>query len=159
MSTGLQALTIASALACGLVAGVFFAFSSFVMPALARVTPEQGLAAMQSINVRAVTPAFMAAFMGSAALCVVTAVVALTDGGGATALVVAGAAVHLAGCIVGTIAFHVPRNDALARLRPGGAGSADAWARYLRQWTAGNHVRCAAGLAAAALFTLALVTA
>jgi len=35
------------ALGCGLVAGVFFAFSTFVMPALARLQPPQGIAAMQ----------------------------------------------------------------------------------------------------------------
>jgi hypothetical protein len=40
--------------------GVFFAFSSFVMKALARLQPAQGTVAMQSINLMAVTPAFMA---------------------------------------------------------------------------------------------------
>jgi uncharacterized membrane protein len=34
----LFAATLVTALGCGLVAGVFFAFSSFVMPALARLT-------------------------------------------------------------------------------------------------------------------------
>ena len=34
-----------------LVAGVFFAFSSFVMKVLARVPSAEGIAAMQSINV------------------------------------------------------------------------------------------------------------
>jgi hypothetical protein len=53
----LAALT---ALGCGLNAGVFFAFSSFVMKALARLQPAQGIVAMQSINLMAVTPAFMA---------------------------------------------------------------------------------------------------
>jgi len=43
-------LTLVSALGCGLIAGVFFAFSAFVMKALARLPPAQGIAAMQSIN-------------------------------------------------------------------------------------------------------------
>jgi len=43
-------LTLVSALGCGLTAGVFFAFSSFVMKALGRIQPAQGIAAMQSIN-------------------------------------------------------------------------------------------------------------
>jgi len=64
------ALTFASALGCGLNAGVFFAFSSFVMPALARVPAAQGIAAMNSINVFAVTPVFMTALFGTAAACV-----------------------------------------------------------------------------------------
>src|SRR5436190_5913255 len=51
MSALLFYLTLGSTLGCGLIAGVFFAFSSFVMPALAKLPPAQGLAAMQSINV------------------------------------------------------------------------------------------------------------
>jgi hypothetical protein len=38
--------------------GVFFAFSSFVMAALRRLPAAQGIAAMQSIHVTAVTPVF-----------------------------------------------------------------------------------------------------
>ncbi len=38
-------------LGSALVGGVFFAFSSFVMKALARVPSPEGIAAMQSINV------------------------------------------------------------------------------------------------------------
>lgn len=56
--TGLAyAVTLIAALGCGLVAGVFFAFSSFVMPALKRLPPAQGISAMQSINRLAVAPA------------------------------------------------------------------------------------------------------
>jgi uncharacterized membrane protein len=57
----LAVLTVVAALGCGLNAGVFFAFSSFVMKALARLQSAQGIAAMQSINAVAVTPAFMTA--------------------------------------------------------------------------------------------------
>ena len=49
--------------------GVFFAFSAFVMQALARLPPAQGIAAMQSINVAAVTPPFMVALFGTALAC------------------------------------------------------------------------------------------
>jgi hypothetical protein len=43
-------LTFVSALGCGLVAGIFFTFSNFVMKSLARLSPAQGIAAMQTIN-------------------------------------------------------------------------------------------------------------
>jgi uncharacterized membrane protein len=46
----LFALKLFSALGCGLVAGVFFAFSTFVMNALTRLAPKEGIAAMQSIR-------------------------------------------------------------------------------------------------------------
>jgi uncharacterized membrane protein len=46
MNDWISLLTFASALGCGLIAGVFFAFSSFVMRALARLPPARGVAAM-----------------------------------------------------------------------------------------------------------------
>jgi uncharacterized membrane protein len=41
--TGHFLLILAAALGCGLMAGVFFAFSTFVMKALARLPVERGL--------------------------------------------------------------------------------------------------------------------
>src|SRR4029078_5387227 len=70
-------LTLATALGCGLVAGALFAFSSFVMKALARLPASQGIAAMQSLNVTAVMPAFMSAFIGTATACAALAVTSI----------------------------------------------------------------------------------
>ncbi|WP_251959094.1 hypothetical protein [Nostoc commune] len=64
------ALKVFSALGCGLMAGVFFAFSTFVMNALARLQPVQGIVAMQSINITVINPLFMAVFLGTAAACI-----------------------------------------------------------------------------------------
>ena len=61
MDEVLVVLTLVTALGCGLSAGALFAFSSFVMGALARLPVAQGIAAMNSINVVAVTPMFMTA--------------------------------------------------------------------------------------------------
>jgi uncharacterized membrane protein len=66
-------------LGCGLSAGALFAFSSFVMNALARPPAAQGIAAMQSINVVAVTPLLMTALLGTAVACAALAVWALAD--------------------------------------------------------------------------------
>ena len=65
----LFALTFASALGCGLIAGSFFAFSTFVMGALGRLPPAHGIAAMQSINVVVINPWFLGAFIGTAVAC------------------------------------------------------------------------------------------
>ena len=54
-----------AAIGCGLVAGIFFAFSSFVMPALGRIAPEQGINAMQSINVAVLNVGFLSLFVGT----------------------------------------------------------------------------------------------
>ena len=59
---------VAALLGSALIGGVFFAFSSFVMKALARVPSSQGVAAMQSINVVVINRSFIGAFMGTAVL-------------------------------------------------------------------------------------------
>ena len=157
MSGLLYAATLVTALGCGLVAGVFFAFSSFVMASLKRLPSAQGIAAMQSINIVAVTPAFMTALFGTAAACLGLAGWALISMGGAPlALVLIGCALYLVGAIGVTIAFNVPLNNRLEKLHPQGAEAAGYWAKYVTTWTAWNHVRTIAALAAAALLTVAL---
>jgi uncharacterized membrane protein len=157
MNSYLFVLTLLAALGCAMMAGVFFAFSAFVMKALARLPAEQGVAAMQAINVAAVTFAFMAALFGTAAACGALAVLALFawDEGFAPYLLV-GSVLYLVGTILLTIAYHVPRNEALATVEPRGADAESRWRRYLSAWTAWNHVRAGAALAAAAVLTIAL---
>ncbi|MCP3820968.1 DUF1772 domain-containing protein [Streptomyces sp. A3M-1-3] len=157
MDTGLLfTLTLFSALGTGVVAGTFYAFSTAVMRALAALPARQGIAAMQSINI-AVIPWFVLAFLGAALLSVATSVVALTrwdEPGAGWAL--AGGVVYFFGSLVLTIVFHIPRNNALAGMDPAAEQSAAYWERYVRVWTAGNHVRTVASFAAAALFILGL---
>ena len=152
-------LTLLAALGCGLVAGAFFAFSSFVMKALGRLPPAQGVAAMQSINVVVINPLFMSALFGTAAACLALAGWSIFrwNRPGA-AFLLAGGLLYLVGTVGVTIAVNVPRNNALAAVDPAGAGGATVWADYLAGWTAWNHVRTVAALAAAASFTVALET-
>lgn len=60
----LQALTFIAAISSGLVGGTFFAFSNFIMKALARLPASNGISAMQSINIAALLAAvsFLLAF-------------------------------------------------------------------------------------------------
>ena len=158
MSGPLQALTVVTALGCALNAGVFFAFSSFVMQALARLQPAQAIAAMQSINVVAVTPVFMLALFGTVLLCLALAVAAVADLGEAHApYLLAGSAPYVLGNAVMTMVFHVPRNNVLERVEPASPGAERAWNDYRAGWTAGNHVRASSGLAAAASLIVALI--
>lgn len=157
MNSYLFVLTFLTALGCAMMAGVFFTFSAFVMKALARLPAEQGVAAMQAINVAAVTPAFMAALFGTAVACGAMVVWALFawDEGFARYLLVGGA-LYLIGTTLLTIAYHVPRNEALATVEPHSADAESRWRRYLSGWTAWNHVRAAAALAAATVLIIAL---
>jgi uncharacterized membrane protein len=157
MNNYLFVLTLLAALGCAMMAGVFFAFSAFVMKALARLPAEQGVAAMQAINVAAVTFAFMAALFGTAAACgalIVWALFAWEEGFAPYLLV--GSALYLIGTILLTIVYHVPRNEALARVEPQSAEAESHWRRYLSGWTAWNHLRGVTALAAAATLTIAL---
>lgn len=150
-------LKLVAALGCGLMAGVFFAFSAFVMNALSRLQPTQGITAMQSINITAIAPLFLTAFLGTGAVCTLVLVSLLLrwQQPNASYLLV-GSLLYLVGTFGVTIAFNVPLNDALAKVEPSSTEGAKLWATYLTNWTFWNHIRTAAALAAAALFTIAL---
>ncbi|MCY1079283.1 anthrone oxygenase family protein [Archangium lansingense] len=153
----LFALTIVSALGCGLMAGVFFAFSAFVMRGLARLPPAQGIAAMQAINVAALEAPFMAAFFGSTVACALLAVASLLKWHESHALYrLIGSGVYLVGSFAVTAAFNVPRNDALAAVAADSADGASRWAGYVAGWSAWNHVRAVACTVAAVLLILSL---
>ncbi len=147
---------LAAAIGTALVAGIFFAFSAFVMRALARLEPKKAVPAMQSINVVVLNPWFFAAFFGAGVLCVVNAIIVLvTEPGPSRVAVLIGSALYLFGCIGVTAAFNVPLNDRLADAEPVGEGAAQLWAEHVTRWTRWNHVRTTASLAASVAFAFA----
>jgi len=152
----LPSLTFLAAISCGLAAGIFYAFSSLVMRALAKIPPPAGIAAMQSINVSVVNPWFITAFFGPAVICCVLGVISLArwnrEG---NAYLFAGSAFYLVGTMIVTFAFNVPLNDVLAAVDPASPEGARQWASYLITWTNWNHVRTAGALFAAVAFYLA----
>lgn len=151
-------INLGNALGCAVIAGVFFAFSSFVMPALARLPPAQGILAMQSINVVVINPWFMGVFLGTAVSCFALAWSALRGWSEAGAGYRLGAcAAYLFGTMAVTLLANVPLNEALARLQPQSPEAELAWRAYVTHWTIWNHVRGLAALIAAALSILALV--
>jgi uncharacterized membrane protein len=150
-------ITLLTALGAGLIAGVFFAFSTFVMKALARIPSAQGIAAMQSINVVVINPWFMGVFLGTAVGCVGLGIWSLMNWKEAgVGWILTGSFAYLVGTLMVTMWFNVPRNDALAKVDPTSAEGARLWASYISSWTAWNHVRTAAALIAACLMTIAL---
>jgi uncharacterized membrane protein len=149
-------LTMISAGGAAVVGGVFFAFSTFVMQALRRLPPAQGLAAMQSVNRAAPAPLFMLALFGTALTCVALGVAALRETGEPAAVHrLVGSALYLVAVVL-TIVYHIPRNNALDTVDPTGADAAQRWRAYLPGWTAWNHVRTIASLAGATALILAI---
>ncbi len=157
MASQLIVLLLALAAAgSGLIAGVFFAFSTFVMKALAQMPAGQGIGAMQSINKVILSSLFMPVFMGSAVLCVLLVVAwGLSWAGFNSGAALTGCALYLVGTFGFTIAFNVPLNNVLAATDAGAPSAPKTWARYVSRWTFWNHVRTAASFAAAVLLAIA----
>jgi uncharacterized membrane protein len=150
--------TVAAAVASALVAGVMFAFSTSVMPALGRRPAPEGIGAMQAMNSAILNPAFGLAFGGAALLCAALAVTAPFTVDESDALLRGvGAALYVVGTFGVTMAINVPMNvelDAADAAAPEGTA---VWRRYLRRWTAWNTLRTILGAAASALLVISLV--
>ena len=146
-------LMAAGIIGTGVVSGVFFAFSGFIMPGLGRLPAPQGVAAMQAMNITAVTPPLMIALFGTAVVCLgIVVEAAVSWGTPRAALQLFAALLYLIGVVGVTMAFNVPRNNALAALQPDSAEAARYWTRYLREWTTWNTIRAlTSGIAMAAL--------
>jgi len=152
-------LILFAAIGSALTAGIFFAFSTFVMQALARQPTASGIATMQSINITVINPWFMAAFFGPAVACLLLSILALQQWDRSGAIYwLAGSLLYLIGTIGVTIACNVPLNDALAIVSPDSADGTTLWEKYLRDWTFWNHVRTIAALLAAVLFTIGCIS-
>ena len=147
---------LAAALGAGLMAGLFFTFSTFVMRALASLPPAPGAAAMKAINVFILNPVFLVVFLGTGVTGGVAAVLSVARSSPRAPYLLAGALLYLLGVLGVTFACNVPRNNALAAVEPGSPAGAQVWAGYVPGWTRWNHVRTLAALAATAAFTLAL---
>lgn len=153
----LTLLPILVAAGAGLIGGVFFAFSAFVMKALTQLPFEQGVAAMQRINVVVLNPLFLALFVGTALLAGIGAAGAFLSWGTArSALLFIAGISYLVGSFGVTVAFNVPRNERLARLSPETAEAIAYWPIYVREWLFWNHVRTAASAVSAASAAAAL---
>jgi uncharacterized membrane protein len=146
-----------SALGCGLIAGLYFAFSTFIMTALDRIGHAQGIAVMNAINVEIVRSLFMPIFLGTTLTSAVLAIIGFLRWGepGAMAML-AGGVIYVVGMFIVTMVFNVPLNDALMAVGPSSSEAASLWPRYLKDWTMWNHVRTIASLAAFALYIAAL---
>jgi uncharacterized membrane protein len=154
-----QALAFLLCLGAGLIGGVFFAFSTFVMKALGQLPAAAGIAAMQRINVVVLNPVFLGVFMGTAVLAGLALLAALHPWGGTRAfLLLAAGLSYLLGSFGVTAAFNVPRNERLARMDPGSREAAGYWPVYLREWLLWNHVRGIASIVSAGCSAAALAT-
>lgn len=130
-----------------LVAGTFFAFSTFVMPALGKLDDADAARAMDRINAVIVRSPWIVIFLAAAGLAAVIAVVSLGRRVGWDAALVASLG-FLLGTFGVTVSFNVPLNDALAKGEIG-------WSEYRRRWTAWNHARTVAATISGMAYAIA----
>jgi uncharacterized membrane protein len=148
----LFALALLTCLGAATVGGVFFAFSTFVMRALAELPASQGVTAMQRINVVVLNLAFLGVFIGSALLSLLCiAASPLSWRATYAPWLLAAGLLYLGGCFGVTMACNVPRNNRLAHLDAASEEAHAYWHVYVREWTRWKHVRTTASLASAAV--------
>ena len=136
-----------AALSSGLIAGVYFAFSGFIMQAFGKIDTVHSIAAMNSINRTILHSLFMPLFFGSSIISVLLIVVALAEWGepGTEWALIAGV-VYFLGMFICTVLFNVPLNNSLAKLDKHGNQENYVWSHYLKTWTNWNHLRTVASL-------------
>ncbi|MEJ2310533.1 MAG: DUF1772 domain-containing protein [Gammaproteobacteria bacterium] len=145
-------------LGSALIGGIFFAFSSFVMKALARLPSPQGMAAMQSINVVVLNPLFLIVFTGTALLSLLVSILAIKGWEAISApYFLIGALLYLCGTFLVTGVGNVPLNNQLAAATPTDPASGDLWEHYLDRWTWLNTLRTVSAMAAALFLIMGLI--
>jgi uncharacterized membrane protein len=157
MADILIVFTLIATLACGIIAGVFYAFSTIIMNGLGRIPGVHGVAAMRGINNAVINRLFLGPYLGAVLLCALIVVVApFAWSAGAAALAVLGALAYIIGTFVVTIVFSVPLNNRLEEAKADDPETMALWNDYLQRWTMWNHVRTGAAVAATALFIVAV---
>jgi len=148
--------TLIAALGSGLIAGTFFVFSVAVMRALGQRPANEGMAAMQSINIVILNPIFLGVFLGTAIVSLLAALFGVLWQVPGSGYLLAGAVFYLLGSFLVTMVVNVPLNTALIAADPASDAGQKLWKNYLTIWTRWNHVRTLASLGALLFFILAL---
>lgn len=156
IATVLPIVALLGVIGSGLMAGLFFAFSTSVMPGLRRLRPVAGAEAMQQMNRTILNPLFFLVFMGTALLCVLLVIGAPLSGHAGAVWIVIGALLYLVGSIGLTMVVNVPMNNRLDAANPLTDEGASIWADFLSRWTAWNHLRALACVASTAALTVGL---
>jgi len=152
-------LTVAvAALGAGLMAGVYFAFSGFIMRSFDQLGFEQATNAMNAINRIILRSWFMVVFFGSTLLYLVLSAIALLNADLAGRwLLFATGLIYVVGMFVCTAMFNVPLNNRLAKEHDNDNIKSATWNLYFRQWTRWNHLRSVCSLVALTLSMVYLV--
>lgn len=158
MNTSIAIAAILALIGSAAVGGIFFAFSNFIMKALARLPYSEGMAAMQSINVVVLNPAFLGLFAGTAILSLLMIIIAVFGWDYSYApYYLIGGLFYIVGTFLVTGIGNVPLNNHLASIEPTDTDANAIWEQYLKKWTRLNSIRTICALAASTIFIIGLI--
>jgi len=148
-----------AALGAGLTAGVYFAFSTFIMRSFDSLGATQAADAMNAINEIILRSWFMTLFFGSTLLYALLAGYAAinVDLDGRWWLFTAGV-IYVVGMFLCTVLFNVPFNNRLAAAAESEDLKTEFWQHYYLYWTRWNHLRTLCSLITAAISIQYLVS-
>jgi uncharacterized membrane protein len=158
MNTLTTVTVILALIGSALIGGIFFAFSSFIMKALARLPASQGMAAMQSINIVVLNPVFLGVFMGTTVISLLVSMLAIRGWEmPAAPYFLAGALFYFVGTFLVTGMGNVPLNNQLAAVTVNDPAAGNIWQHYLDRWTRLNTVRTVSATVAAVMILIGLL--
>lgn len=147
-----------AALVMALVAGVFMAFSDFVMRSLRGATPGTGIEAMQMINREVYGSVFLVGLLGLAPVSLgLAGYGVISMSGPAAGWIIAGGLIYFGGTILVTMLGNVPMNKRLDLMVMTAPETASYWEVYARRWTRWNHLRTVASAIGAACLLIGAV--
>ena len=148
-------LVVAAIAGAGMVTGLLFAFSNFIMRAFAELQPDHGILAMQQINEKIINPLFLLFFLGTPLLCLVIVIYCLLHIRDThSVLLLLGSIGYIIGPFGITVRCNVPLNNKLAAAQP--AEATDVWNDYQVNWQRCNHIRTYIGLVSIIFLCLGL---
>ena len=141
-------LTFLATVGAGVMTGVYFAFSGFVMRALDQLDPESAADAMNSINKIILKSLFMPLFFGSSLIYLALLIVAVLDSSiEGRWILIAASSFYMVGMFLCTVFFNVPLNNRLSDTSGDPELKKTTWNRYVIEWTRWNHLRTGCCLA------------
>lgn len=158
MSELLLVATVIAVIASALVAGIFLAFSDFIMRSLRDTNPEGGIEAMQIINRYVYRSIFMILLMGMVPYSVLLSLFAFFAISGISLYFIwTGSLLYIVGVVLLTGFCNVPMNQKLDSMDFSSAECKEYWNEYVLVWTRWNHIRTTCSVISSILFLLACI--
>ncbi len=156
-----------SAVGCAVIGGVYFAFSTFMMPILARLEKVLMMKAMQLFNgvfqpsllmlLAVGLMLLMLLFFGTMLAGVILAMLSLMNWSAhESKLIMLASLIYVGGMLLVRVLLSESLDNTLVTAQVSSADSVPVWIRYLTDWTFLNYVRTVASIVASVIYFVVL---